>query len=358
MKIIHCADLHINSALSYLPTEKAKIRREEIISSFERLCSYAKNNQVKVVIIAGDFFDSEKISEKVRSRVLFAISNCPETDFLYLSGNHDSDVFVNSEQSLPVNLKFFGVEWTHYVYGNVDVAGVCFNTVNNLSVYDTLNFSKENTNIAVMHGQVAGYKSEEKAEIISRPRLKDINRDYLALGHVHYFSENQLDQRGRYAYSGCLDGRGFDELGDKGFILLDVQENKINSSFISFSSRKFFEFEYDLTGKNSPFHVVDEIIKCVKSQFDSTSLVKVTLKGEVLPSFDIDKDGLESKLNSIFFFAKIKDKTTLKISEADYALDKSVRGEFVRAVLSSNLEDEQKGKVIMCGLKALKGEEF
>ena len=37
-------------------------------------------------------------------------------------------------------------------------------------------------------------------------------------------------------------------------------------------------------------------------------------------------------------------------------IDKSLRGEFVRGVLSSALTDEQKEKVIECGLSALKGE--
>ena len=63
MKFIHCADLHLNSRIDTLPTEKAKIRREEILRSFEKLCEYAK---VKGVALAGCYANiSAKIIENL-----------------------------------------------------------------------------------------------------------------------------------------------------------------------------------------------------------------------------------------------------------------------------------------------------
>ena len=38
MKIIHCSDLHLDSAIVGIPTEKSKIMRDEIVRTFERLC--------------------------------------------------------------------------------------------------------------------------------------------------------------------------------------------------------------------------------------------------------------------------------------------------------------------------------
>ena len=95
-----------------------------------------------------------------------------------------------------------------------------------------------------MHGQVAGYKSSEDAEVISIPRLKGKYIDYLALGHIHTFSKGQIDERGHYAYSGCLDGRGFDELESKGFVLLNCENGKVESEFIEFSSRALYGRNY------------------------------------------------------------------------------------------------------------------
>lgn len=357
MKIIHCADLHLNSVLSSLPSEKAKIRREEILSNFERLCDYAKDNAVKVVIIAGDMFDTSKVTNKVMNRILFAISNCKGTDFLYLSGNHDMDLF-SKQENLPNNLKFFSHDWKYYNYDDVVISGVEFNAVNTLTVYDNLNLSKDTVNVVVMHGQIAGYKNTEPAEVISLPRLQGKNIDYLALGHVHFYAEGKLDERGIYAYSGCLDARGFDETGDKGFVLLNVEDGKLSKNFVNFGTRTFNEFVYDVTGKTSPFYVLEEIYNTVTANIAYSSAVKVILKGEAIPELDLDLESLNNKLNSYFFYAKIQDKTTLKVDFKDYEHDKSLKGEFVRTVLSSNLDQTQKSQILMCGLRALKGEEF
>ena len=68
-------------------------------------------------------------------------------------------------------------------------------------------------------------------------------------------------------------------------------------------------------------------------------------------------DGLNMSLNDMFFYVKIVDKTKLKLSENDYKFDKSIRGEFVRAVFASDMSEELKDKVLLCGLNALKGED-
>ena len=92
--------------------------------------------------------------------------------------------------------------------------------------------------------------------------------------------------------------------------------------------------------------------------FKQTDLIKVVLKGSHKTDFYIDKDNLSNRLNEYFFFAKVYDRTELKVEPEDYLMDKSVRGEFVRAVWESDMSAEDKRKVILCGLNALKGEEI
>ena len=72
MKFIHCADLHLDSKIDTIPAQKSKIRREEIVNSFERLCDYATENAVTAVIIAGDMFDTERVTSKTKARVIKA----------------------------------------------------------------------------------------------------------------------------------------------------------------------------------------------------------------------------------------------------------------------------------------------
>lgn len=357
MKIIHCADLHLGSKIEGLPADKSRIRREEIIGSFERLVVFAKENGVSVVIIAGDAFDTEKVSVKTRERFFSAVKNAPTVDFLFLAGNHDREI-LKGEEELPKNLKVFGDDWTYYNYGEVTICGVRFNGRNEETIYDTLSLDAGRKNIVVLHGQVAGYISKDPAEIISIPRLKGKNIDYLALGHIHSYGENKIDFRGRYAYSGTLDGRGFDEAGDKGFVLLDTDGKGVSSAFFKASSRDIAveEFRVDCTDTRADIH--QKIVDALQAKYSADTIVKVEIKGEHNADTDIDAKGLSDRLNALFFFAKVQDKTELKVKESDFEHDKSIKGFFVREVLENRLEKSIENEVIMCGIKALEGEDL
>ncbi len=355
MKFIHCADLHLNSSLDALSSEKARIRKDELIRSFERLVEYAVENNVRAIIIAGDMFDVKKIQVKTRGRVLQAIESNPDIDFLYLSGNHDEDGFLSTLEVIPNNLKTFTDEWTSYRYDDVVITGVKFTEENVKVVYDNLRLNDGDKNIVVLHGQIAGYKTDEKAELISIPKLKNKNIDYLALGHIHSYDSKPLDDRGVYCYAGCLEGRGFDEIGEKGFVLIDTLE-RVKHEFVKFSTRELYSPEYDITGKNSWYTARAEILSELK-KYPSSSLIKLVLTGSADADFDIDVKGLATELGETFFFAKVYDKTQLKIDLNDYATDKSLKGEFVKTVMASKLDEQTKQKVILRGLNALKGKE-
>lgn len=358
MKIIHTADLHLDSKIDSLPSDKRRIRREEVIRSFERMADYATNNGVKAVIIAGDMFDTSRVSLKTKARVLQAISSNSTVDFLYLSGNHDDENFISDTNEIPSNLKIFSDKWDCVEYENVCIYGRKIVGADMKMVYDTFFANPEKINIVAMHGQVVGYKSAEVVETISIPSLKEKNIDYLALGHIHGYSEGVIDNRGVYVYSGCLEGRGFDELGEKGFVLINVEDNKLTYERVDFSCRNFYEYSFDVSGKSNWYETRAQLIAEATSRFSKDSLLKVILTGERGTDFDIDIVNLVSMLNENFFFAKVYDRTIIKVDISQYETDKSVRGEFVKAVWDSNLSEEMKGKVIMCGLNALKGEDI
>lgn len=356
MKIIHCADLHIDSKIEGLPAEKSKLRRDEILHTFERMCDYARDEGVSAVIIAGDAFDSPRVSKKTALRFIESVKSAPDTDFLYLSGNHDGEFLSVWGDEMPSNFKVFGNTWTEYRYGGVSVRGITFDKYNAPFVYDALKTAADDINIVCMHGQILGYKSEEAAETVSLPMLKNKNIDYLALGHIHSYAEGTIDERGVYAYSGCLDGRGFDETGVKGFVLLETDGKKLSRRFVPFCSRILATAEFSVENARSFYALRNEILEKLRSAYDEKSLLKVVLTGGHDADFIVDKDDLAFRLNEEFFFAKVYDCTTLKVSAEDFAADKSVRGEFVRAVLSSDVSEEEKERIILTGLAALKGE--
>ena len=362
MKIIHCADLHLDSKMTAnLSKEQAKERKNEILRTFTRMVDYAKKNNVKAILIAGDMFDTRNVSAMVRNTVYEMMVQNPEIDFLYLKGNHDSDNFLSKLEEIPENLYMFDDKWTTYAYGNITITGIELNSENSLTAYNSLVLDHDCFNIVTMHGQLSGYRNKDKTEIISLDDLRNKNIDYLALGHVHGFHMEKIDSRGIYCYPGCLEGRGFDECEQKGFVVLDIDMKtlKANVNFVPMGYRTLYTMLVNVAGVHSTQEAAARIEQAMKeTQYASSSLVKVVLYGEIDVECELDTSFLEEQFAEYFYFIKVNDETKLMVNYQDYENDVSLKGEFVRLVSESDLTDEEKSMVIRAGILALQGEEI
>lgn len=362
MKIIHCADLHLDSRMTAnLTKEQAKERKREIIRTFTRMVEYAEKNEVRLIMIVGDLFDTRNVSALARNTVRDMISTHPQIDFLYLRGNHDGDNFLSKMEEIPENLLLFSDKWTAYRYGNIVISGLELGENNRATFYNSLVLGHDDFNIVMLHGQVGDYASRTQAESISLNRLKNKNIDYLALGHVHSFTQDKLDSRGTWCYSGCLEGRGFDECGWKGFVLLDVDEQtcRAQMQFVQMAARTLYTLEVDVSHVMTTREAAERMEEAIrKAAYPSGSMVKFVLTGEVEVDAEINCEYLQNLFTDYFYFEKVYDNTTLKVDYSDYEKDASLKGEFIRMVLGSDLSQEQKAEVIRCGISALSGEEI
>jgi DNA repair exonuclease SbcCD nuclease subunit len=354
MKFIHCGDLHLDSKMeTNLSRAKANLRRRELMESFERLASYAAENEVTAVIIAGDLIDSESYSRTTVEKFLAAVESAPEVDFLLLTGNHDPASLLSDIQ-LPDNLKLFDTAWTTFTYENVDIKGAVLTPQNYQTIYGSLSLNPAQVNIVVMHGDLG---TEAGLCTINKNALTNKHLNYLALGHIHDPQEGTLNDGATWAYAGCLEGRGFDECGPRGFREITTSENSLTQRFVPFAKRTCETVEVDITGLPT-FPEIKRAVNSALAGASPESLVKVVLTGKFLPDANKDTESLAADLNATFFFAKIKDETTLLIDPLDYANDISLRGEFVRLVSAApDLTEEERSRILNVGLRALAGED-
>ena len=91
--------------------------------------------------------------------------------------------------------------------------------------------------------------------------------------------------------------------------------------------------------------------------YSRENLLKVVLQGKYNLQLDKHLAMLEQKLDQ-FYFAKVKDESTLVVTSQDVEKDISLRGEFIRKVLASNLSAVEKEKTILVGVRALAGEDL
>lgn len=447
MKLIHCADLHLDSHFSNLTREEARKRRAELLETFLRTADFAEQEKAAAVLIAGDLFDTSVVSRQVRTVFLDAVRRHPRICFFYLRGNHDRSGFSDGE--IPANLKLFGETWKTYVLRDtlnqdipsasrpVAVTGAELTAANAAVLPETLSLDPRAFNVVLLHGQVRDSASGADALGIDLRKYENRNIDYLALGHVHAFQEGPLNPRGIWCYPGCLAARGYDECGAHGFLLLSVDEGNdaeknrsFSLDFISSHSREYHEVFVDVSGCGTTAEMAERIQRefkesdaektsdaanpfpggCVSSDSAETGavaedsdpsaavrdepayaaeasvtrdepghasaapaprqragslagipasdFVKIVLCGRVRADAEKNTALLEQLFGGRFCGLRIEDRTKLAVNYEDYALEASLKGEFVRLIEADPaLTDDEKAETIRCGILALLGEE-
>lgn len=358
MKLIHVADLHLDAKMETgLTPARARERRVELLMTFSRILDEAIQKEADAVLIAGDLFDTARVTDKTRRLVGDLIAEHPSLRFFYVPGNHDGDVApLFPENKQPDNyVAFGGTGWNSVVMDNVRITST--SDLDRPGIYDELPTAAPGEfHIVMLHGQITR-TGEGGGERIPLRLLQNRGVDYLALGHEHAYRCEPLDRRGVWAYAGCPEGRGFDECGEKGYLLLDTEAPlELRVTFCPAAKRTLHEITLDVTGCETLGDMCQRQAQAVRT-IAPGDMVKVVLTGALSPEVTCDTVHLYKLLAEQFYFARVKDHTTLAINPEDYAHDVSLKGEFIRAVMASRLPEEQKQRTILCGLRALRGEE-
>ena len=361
MKLIHISDLHIDSKMetNFTPLV-AKARNNEILVTLEKLFSLMETENYHGMIISGDLFDTKKVSSKAFSYIIDLMRAHTSKHFFYVPGNHDNESLMLREcNTIPSNLHIFDTTFSQVEIDDVCIGGVQLSSSNCTTFSEQIDFDPEKINIMLLHGAITKSISSVSNSSFHLSQVKNKNIDYLALGHIHEYSCGKLDNRGTYVYSGCLEPRGFDELGPKGFVCVNIDEqaHTINHEFIEFSSRTIHEVQVDISNTNSSREILNKIYSLC-SDMPSDDIIKVVLTGTYNTNLIKTPSLIQEELNGKFYYVKIVDKSKLEIDIKEYENDISLKGCFIRKVLASKLSEKDKAEVIETGLKALGGEDL
>ncbi len=349
MKILHTADLHLGAPMrAILPPREQKLRREELLSSFLRLSEAARREGCAAVIIAGDLFDTEAAAMMLSPSVLDVIGRFPQIDFYYVSGNHEREAELLGKT--PENLHIFGDSFTFFEKENVVFFG---KRGAKYTDFENICLQERKINILVAHGAWAeGYN---RGADLPLGFLRSKGIDYCALGHYHSYSERRIDYRGIAVYPGCPEGRGFDEIGQKGAVLIETAAHGVSHRFLPLCRRTLHRIEVCVSDAKSTldiFMLCDGAVKDVTRE----DLVRLVLTGARVNIPMIDPLTVERHFLGRFYHVEIEDRTVAAPVLDTLYRESSLRGELVRRVSEDKaLTPEQKKSVIALGLAALNG---
>lgn len=365
VKILHCADLHIGQSVSQLG-EKGVLRRNEALITFENIINLAREHSVDFLLISGDLLSSNSIEEHIVSRVLESIASIPDIKVIFAAGNHDP---LNSEspftkRKLPSNLYVLPAKDTVFTFDdkNCRIYGRSFSEVYlegeaRFSLPADDNF----INIMCQHGEVR-HDLSSNYNSITPEFIDTCDMDYIALGHIHKRSE--IAKRGNtcFAYCGCAEGLGFDELGDKGVYIGEVGKGYVSLSFFRTCLRTNERVEIDVSDCEDSPAVAEKTLSVLSGNYESfaDNLYKIILVGDIPFGRWFDAAEIESRLLQSVYYAKVKDETEIAVDLELIKNENSLKGIFVSKMLDlikqNPNEEEKLKKALNIGLKAFSTE--
>lgn len=362
MRILHAADLHLDSAFAALSAEKARQRRREIREIPDRLAALAREEKVDLVLLAGDLFDGQRVFPETVQRLKGALRNM-ECPVFIAPGNHDPYIRTSpyAGEEWPENVHIFCSEKLRAVEiarHPCVVHGAAFTDQHRTSEALAEYVVPEDGRIHLLclHGAVDELDSEYGN--ISMQQIARSGFDYLALGHIHRYSGAKTCGKSVWAYSGCPEGRGFDEPNDKGALIVEVERGHAQLRFVPLCRRRYRILRADVTDCTAA-----EALERVMPSTAAEDICRVIFTGETGED-GVDLRGLEADYAHRFYALQLRDETTIAEDIWQRAGEDSLRGLFLRELRTrydGAASEEEKEIIISAvrfGLAAMDGRDL
>ena len=360
MKFIHIADMHLDSPFVNLSDKDimGDIRRLEQRKVLKKIIEYIKENNINYLFISGDLYEHKYIKQTTIEYLNNLFREIPEVKVFIAAGNHDPKVKNSyyNKFNWNENVKIFNSFIEKIEEPDCNIYGYSFDDFycNNCGLENVFVEQNEKPNILILHGNLDGSQKDDRPyNPISKNLLLEKGFDYVALGHIHKLDYNSyLNQK--IVYPGSTVSLGFDELGEHGMIVGEINNDNLKLKFVQLDDELFTKRELNVDNISSK----EELIEKINSlEIPSNEYVEIILTGG--RNFEINKyDILKFIQNDRII--KIKDETKITIDLERISKESTLRGLFIKEMLEkmeneTELEKKQiLEKAIEIGLDSLR----
>lgn len=359
IKLLHAADLHLDSPFEGMPAGKAAQRRCEQRQLLGRIARIAEAEQVQLVLLAGDLFDSENTYAETAEEVIRTLGAMGVPVFIS-PGNHDyyGSRSPYAKLKFPDNVHIFrnnSVECVELPELGARVWGAAFTDRYSPCLINGFKAQKQDDTLDIMciHGEI---NASSQYNPMTEQQLAESGMDYAALGHIHKGSGLKKAGKTWYAWPGCPEGRGFDETGDKEIYIVGIIDGECRIKPVKTAQRRYEILNVDLGGKDA--------LEAIKDRLDDktgSDIYRIVLRGESGEAPDIC--ALHRTLENRFFSLQLRDETTVNRDIWQGAGEDTLRGQFLirlKAAYENARDDSERDKItqaVRWGLAALEKRE-
>jgi len=363
-RLLHLADLHLGAACAFLK-EKAGERAKDFERAFQRAMEFARQpeNDIKLIIIAGDLFDSHRPGARLVELVKrsFATLSSAGVQVVLVPGTHDTASYRNSVYRTedfgdvlvipdtteePVALEADGQPIFIYAV----VRGPTCRTV---PIDKLTRTAHEGIHIGVLHAAIqpeSGIEFSDSELTVTLPALARTHLDYVALGHYHDFNQYRTNDV-TVIYPGTLEGRSFSETGERYLVTTTFTPHGPVVEKTPFNARTMRRETIDLD--TTPCTDQTELCDKIGQMAGNDTILRLTITGSA--EFSLDTAAMHEMLSDRFFYLELIDETRTYSARwvEQFKSEPTVRGVFVRKMSEriARAESEREKRKLDMALK-------
>ncbi len=312
VRFLHSADWQLGMTRAFLGPEAAPRFSQARIDAIGRLGALAGQHQAAFIVVAGDVFESNRISQTTLNRAVDVLARI-EVPVYLLPGNHDpletaslfhSPVLESAGQHIHVirdhrprpvpglpGVEVVGAPWT----SKRPVSDPC------AAMLEGLLPMPDGIRVAVCHGQVSTLAPDQTQPGVidvasAEAALADGRIDYLALGDRH--STTRVGDSGRIWYPGAPVATAFDEDDPNNALLVELQAGgPCSVKPLAVGNWRFIASRRDLNGPGDLAQLDDWLSSLPDKE---CSIVKLYLTGTVSLETASELDGLLERQAPLF----------------------------------------------------------
>lgn len=239
MKILHGADLHLDAPLQ----GHGEALRQGLAAIPGQIFELVREEKCDLVLLAGDLFDGAYTPHTYQN--LYDTLKAIAVPVFITPGNHD---FCGPDspwvkELWPENVHIFKsnrIESVALPALDCRVYGAGFESMDCPALLQGFRADcEEKYAIGIFHGDptqtASPYNPITKAQVLAS------NLDYLALGHIHK-ADSFVAGKTLCAWPGCPMGRGYDEQGEKGVYIVNL-EDTVSLRFHPLDTLRFYDLQ-------------------------------------------------------------------------------------------------------------------
>lgn len=346
IRLLHFADLHLGME-NYGrldPKTGLSTRVGDFLRAFDTLVEYALENDIHLVLFAGDAYKGRKPSPTLQREFAKRIRRLAEAKMpvFLLVGNHDMPRATGRATSVEIfdtlairNVWVKGLPGTEVIEtkgGPVQVVALPWvnrgwllskdeHVGKSLLEIDSLiaeklerimekeieHLDQKIPAVLLAHGAVFGavYGSERSVIlgqeiVIPRSVVTNAAFDYVALGHIH--KHQVLNENPPVVYAGSVERVDFGEEGEeKGFVVAEIEKGQARWEFVPLEARPFVTINVEAEGADP----ISQILKALSHFEVKEAIVRVLISTTAEAALLIKEKEVRKGLGEAFLVAVI-----------------------------------------------------